>query len=146
MHSGVGVWGWYIYKVNCMKMHKADATNLVKSPTIDNTLKLWHLYLGHSNVMSDINLGMISWPIISPKPPPLYVVIQVGAKGSQVNNWFHLTLGTALPIFHQYKHLNTQLFIQITLGHKYSKLLFSLLLLLTLNQTLPTPSQASYLQ
>ena len=57
-----------------MKVHGADAANLVQSPIGDGALELWHRRLGHLNVkdvhmlqnmVSDMNLGKFNCPTSS---------------------------------------------------------------------------------
>ena len=63
-----------LYKINFVKVHKAEAANLVQSPTGDGALELWYRRLGHLNVkgihtfrnmVSGINIGKFSYPTIS---------------------------------------------------------------------------------
>ena len=63
-----------LYEINFVKVHEAEATNLVQSPTGDGALELWHRCLGHLNVkgvhtlqnmVSGMNLGKFSCPTSS---------------------------------------------------------------------------------
>lgn len=61
-----------LYKIKFIKVHRANATNLVQSPTEVGTFELWHCYVSHLNmkgihslqkIVSGINMGKHSYVV-----------------------------------------------------------------------------------